>query len=73
MLVNIKYLKISIGFRDPIASGDQALINTTHTIAKTVMPAVRHRKKISIEGRFFMLPEHSKLGAIRSEAALFTT
>ena len=57
---------------DPRA-GDQAPINTTHTIAKTVMPAVRHRKKISFEGRFFMLPEHGKFGAIRAEAALFTT
>ena len=44
--------------------GDQAPINTTHTIAKTAIPVVRHRKTMSIGARFFMPPNHSNLSAI---------
>ena len=44
-----------------------------HVTAIITVPAVRHRKTLSIEERFFMPLEHSISSAILVEMGLFTT
>ena len=44
-----------------------------HVTAIITVPAVRYRKTLSIEERFFMPPEQSISSAIWIEIGLFTT